>query len=96
MSDPASTPASVIVAAANEHDANFILPLIFTKLPTEDGANGHPQTQPRSVCVDAGYTPKDVPEKLARTNIREEIPQRGETPAEGLDRRRWPLEKTIA
>jgi transposase len=96
MADAAGTPLSVIVSAANEHDVNFILPLVFTKFPSIGGAIGRPRTQPQSVCADAGYTSKDVLEVLTKTNISAEIPQRGSDSPEGLGQRRWPIERTIA
>lgn len=58
--DGAGTPISVMVSAANEHDVNFILPLIFTRFPSIGGAIGHPRTQPQSICADAGYTSKKM------------------------------------
>ncbi len=69
MAGIAGTPISVIVSAANEHDVNFILPLIFTKFPSIGGAIGRPRTQQQSVCADAGYTSKDVLEVLAKRTL---------------------------
>lgn len=96
MTDSAGTPISVIVSAANEHDVNFILPLVFTKFPHVSGAKGRPRTKPEVVRADAGYTSRDVLDVLASADIRGEIPQRGQTQTESLGRKRWPVERAIA
>lgn len=96
MADSAGTPIAVIVSAANEHDVNFILPLVFTKFPKVAGAKGRPRTKPQVVRADTGYTSKDVLDVLASAGIRGEIPQRGQANTENLGRERWPVERAIA
>jgi transposase len=96
MADSAGTPIAVIVSAANEHDVNFILPLVFTKFPKVAGANGRPRTKPQMVRADTGYTSKDVLDVLACAGIRGEIAQRGQANTENLGRERWPVERAIA
>jgi len=96
MTDSDGTPIAVLVSAANEHDVNFILPLVFTKFPHVSGAKGRPRTKPEVVRADAGYTSQDVLDVLACADIRGEIPQRGHTPTERLGRKRWPVERAIA
>jgi hypothetical protein len=84
MTDSAGTPIAVIVSAANEHDVNFILPLVFTKFPNVVGAKGRPRTKPQVVRADTGYTSQDVLDVLASAGIRGEIPQRGKANSESL------------
>jgi transposase len=96
MTDSSGTPIAVIVSAANEHDVNFILPLVFTKFPNVAGAKGRPRTKPQVVRADTGYTSQDVLDVLASAGIRGEIPQRGKANSESLGRERWPVERAIA
>lgn len=85
-----------MVSAANEHDVNFILPLVFTRFPRVAGAKGRPRVKPRLVRADTGYTSNDVLNVLAYAGIHGKIPQRGQTNAESLGRERWPVERAIA
>ena len=96
MTDSAGPPISVIVSAANEHDVNFILPLVFKKFPHVSGDKGRPRTKPEVVRTDAGYTSQDALDVLASADIRGEIPQRGQTQTESLGRKRWPIERVVA
>ena len=96
MTDPEGTPLAVIVSAANEHDINFILPLVYLHLPVIGGKPGRPLRFPRVVRADCGYTSKDLLWIFQQTKIAGVIPQRGETPTAGLGKHRWPVERTIA
>jgi len=96
MTDPQGTPLQVIVSAANEHDVNFILPLVYLGLPQIGGRPGRPRKYPAMVRADCGYTSKDLLRIFQATGIDAEIPQRGENNAKGLGKQRWPVERTIA
>jgi transposase len=96
MTDPQGVPLAVLVSAANQHDVKFMLPLVFCHFPSIGGVAGRPPAGPKVVRADAGYTSKDLLYLLRWCGIRGEIPQRGESPAVGLGKRRWPVERTIA
>jgi transposase len=96
MTDPLGSPLAVMVSAANKHDVNFILPLLFCCFPSVGGVVGRPPTKPELVRADAGYTSQDVLNLLALGGIEAEIPQRGKASDVGLGRRRWPVERTIS
>lgn len=96
MTDPNGVPLAVLVSAANEHDVNFILPLIFCHFPRIGGIAGRPPETPKVVRADTGYTSKDLLHLVHWCGIQAEIPQRGEQPVAGLGKRRWPVERTIA
>lgn len=96
MSSSEGVPLAVILSAANEHDVNFILPLVYTKLPRIGGLRGRPREFPSTVRADCGYTSKDVLTVFAVSGIDAEIPQRGKDVEPGLGKRRWPVERCIA
>ena len=96
MTDSQGTPLAVLVSAANQHDVNFILPLVFCHFPKIGGVAGRPPEAPKIVRADAGYTSKDLLNLLRWCGIQGDIPQRGEPPVAGLGKRRWPVERTIA
>ena len=96
MTDSQGVPLAVLVSAANRHDVNFILPLIFLHFPRIGGVVGRPPKTPKMVRADAGYTSKDLLRLLRWCGIQAEIPQRGEPVPSGLGKRRWPVERTIA
>jgi transposase len=95
MSDPEGIPVAVIVSGANEHDINFILPLVFQRLPVVGGKRGRPYVFPKVVRADCGYTSRDLLYIFRETKIKAFIPQRGE-PSRGLGKLRWPVERTIS
>ena len=86
----------MILSAANEHDVNFIFPLVYTKLPRIGGLRGRPRAFPSTVRADFGYTSKDVLAVFKVSGIEAEIPQRGKDSEPGLGKRRWPVERCIA
>lgn len=89
-------PLEVLVSGANEHDVNFILPLVYLGLPSIGGRPGRPRKYPTIVRADAGYTSADLLEIFRRTGITADIPQRGKPQNPGLGRRRWPIERALA
>ncbi len=96
MTSSQGVPLEVIVSGANEHDVNFILPLIYLGLPCIGGLPGRPRLYPAIVRADCGYTSKDVLAVLEATGIESEIPQRGHEFLAGLGKRRWPVERAIS
>lgn len=96
MTDRNGTPLAVIVSAANEHDVRFLLPLVLNEFPRLGGTPGRPKEKPDLVRADTGYTSADLLGLLAACGIGAEIPQRGEEPAPGLGKQRWPVERAIA
>lgn len=96
MTDSQGTPLSVLVSAANQHDVNFILPLIFCMFPAIGGLVGRPRKTPQMVRADTGYTSQDLLNLLSCCGIDAEIPQRGKESCAGLGKRRWPVERTIS
>ncbi|TWU55092.1 transposase [Rubripirellula reticaptiva] len=96
MTSQEGLPLEVIVSGANEHDVNFILPLVYLGLPRVGGRPGRPREYPNMVRADCGYTSKDVLVVLDATGIDAEIPQRGQDALAGLGKRRWPVERAIA
>lgn len=96
MTDPEGIPLAVITSAANNHDINFILPLVYLCLPCVGGKPGRPRQYPNLVRADCGYTSQDLLSIFRMTDIDAEIPQRGEEPKSGLGKKRWPVERTIA
>lgn len=96
MTSKGGIPLAVIVSGANEHDVNFILPLVFLMLPNIGGRPGRPRRLPRRVRADKGYTSKDLLEIFRQCGIDAVIPQRGEPQRKGLGRFRWPVERTLA
>jgi len=96
MTDQHGVPLAVLVSAANQHDVNFILPLVFCDFPKIAGVAGRPPEAPKIVRADAGYTSKDLLNLLCWCGIQGDIPQRGEPPVAGLGKRRWQVERTIA
>lgn len=96
MTDKNGVPLEVIVSAANEHDINFILPLVYLGLPLIGGVPGRPRQYPALVRADCGYTSQDLLSIFERTGIQCEIPQRNDGKAKGLGKKRWQVERTIA
>ena len=96
MTSKEGLPLEVILSGANEHDVNFILPLVYLGLPRIGGQPGRPREYPRKVRADCGYTSKHVLAILDATSIDSEIPQRGQEVPVGLGKRRWPVERAIA
>ncbi|MBA2115565.1 hypothetical protein HOV93_27470 [Planctomycetes bacterium FF15] len=96
MTNPHGTPLAVEVSAANRHDVNFILPLVFQRCPKVGGVPGRPLETPYLMRADTGYTSKDLLHLFAWCEIRPQIPQWGEDRATGLGKLRWPLERSIA
>ncbi len=96
MTDSQGTPLAVLVSAANQHDINFILPLIFCMFPAIGGLAGRPRKTPTMVRADTGYTSQDLLNLLSWCGINAEIPQRGKDENTGLGKRRWPVERTIS
>ena len=96
MTDPRGVPLAVLVSAANRHDVNFMLPLVFCHFPRIGGVVGRPPQAPKIVRADAGYRSKYLLELLQWCDIQPEIPQRCEQHVAGLGKRRWPVERTIA
>lgn len=96
MTSQGGIPLAVIVSGANEHDVNFILPLVFLKLPRVGGKPGRPRQFPRHVRADQGYTSSDLLDILDRCGIEAQIPQQGKPQPKGLGRFRWPVERTLA
>ena len=90
------TPLAVIVSAAQRHDVNFLLPLVFVRFPQLGGLPGRPRKLPRMVRADRGYTSADLLAILHGCGIETEIPQRGQATPTGLGKRRWPVERTLA
>ena len=96
MTDPEGTPLAVIISAANRHDVNFLLPLVFLNFPRVKGQPGRPRELPRTVRADCGYTSRDLLALLSICGIDPRIPQRGDPPVPGLGKHRWPVERTIS
>lgn len=96
MTSSEGIPLAIIVSAANEHDVNFILPLVYLRMPRIGGLPGRPRRYPVVVRADAGYTSKDLLKIFRATGIEADIPQRQEGPARGLGKRRWKVERAIA
>jgi transposase len=96
MTDPEGTPLAVEVSAANQHDVNFILPLVFCLFPKIGGKVGRPRETPRIVRADAGYTSQDLLALFHACGVETAIPQRGEERRTGLGKFRWPVERTLA
>lgn len=96
MTTAQGIPLEVLVSSANEHDVNFILPLVYLGLPSIGGRPGRPRKYPAVVRADAGYTSGDLQRIFRWTGIKADIPQRGEPKTPGLGRRRWPIERALA
>lgn len=96
MTDSRGIPLAVEVSAANRHDVNFLLPLVFRWFPRLGGLPGRPPQMPRLVRADSGYTSHAILDLLAWCGIEAKIPQRGKQEQTGLGRYRWPVERTIA
>ena len=86
----------MLVSAANQHDVNFMLPLVFCLFPAIGGVVGRPPQTPKLVRADAGYTSQCLLNLLSWCGIGAEIPQRGKDSGLGLGKRRWPVERTIS
>lgn len=95
MTDTRGVPLEVIVSPANDHDVNYILPLVFLGLPSVGGLPGRPRQYPKLVRADRGYASQDVLWVFQRTRITADIPQRNAAPS-GLGKRRWPIERTLS
>ena len=96
MTSKGGIPLAVIVSGANEHDVNFILPLVFLMLPKIGGRRGRPRQFPRRVRADKGYTSSDLLQIFRQCGIDAHIPQRGQPQPKGLGRYRWPVERTLS
>ena len=96
MTSSQGVPLEVIVSAANQHDVNFILPLVYLGLPRIGGVPGRPREYPAMVRADSGYTSKDLLAIFHATGIESEIPQRQQGTPAGLGQRRWQIERTLA
>lgn len=96
MTTPQGTPLAVEVSSANSHDVNHLVPLVVCQFPRVGGVVGRPRTKPKVVRADRGYTSSALIGLLGWCGIRAEIPQRGDTPSEGLGKHRWPIERTIS
>lgn len=96
MTSNSGIPLAVIVSGANEHDVNYILPLVFLKLPQIGGRPGRPRRYPRCVRADQGYTSNALLWILRKCRIQARIPQRGQPHPERLGKHRWPVERTIS
>jgi transposase len=96
MTDSGGIPLAIEVSAANRHDVNYLLPLVFRWFPRLGGLLGRPRQRPRLVRADSGYTSQAILDLLAWSGIEAEIPQRGKQEQTGLGRYRWPVERTLA
>lgn len=96
MTSKGGIPLAVIVSGANEHDVNFILPLVFLMLPRIGGRRGRPRQFPERVRADQGYTSDDLLTLFRQRGIDAQIPQRGKKQPKGLGRFRWPVERTLS
>ena len=97
MSDPGGAVVAVETSAANRHDNEFLLPLIFDHFPIVGEKVGRPRQQPRVVRVDAGYRGRHRIELLSQWGTETMIPSsRQDDRQRGLGRHRWPVERTIS
>ena len=96
MTSSQGTPLAVVVSAANQHDVNFILPLVYHAFPRIAGGPGRPRELPALVRADTGYTSKHLLAIFNATGIEAEIPQRPDGAVAGLGKRRWPVERALA
>lgn len=96
MTSKSGIPLAVMVSGANEHDVNYILPLVFLMLPRIGGLPGRPRQFPRRVRADQGYTSADLLWIFDQCGIEGCIPQRGQPQKKGLGKLRWPVERTLS
>ena len=66
---------AILTSAANQHDINFMLPLVYLMLPSVSGKHGRPRQYPKTAGADCGYTSQDLLSIFAQTNIDAFIPQ---------------------
>lgn len=96
ITDPSGVPLAVRISAANEHDVNHLLPLVFNSFPRDRGRRGRPRSPSRWVRADQERTSRPLLNVLAWCGNQASIPQRGPASESGPGKLRWPVEQTIS
>jgi transposase len=94
LTDAGGVPLVIQLAAANEHDATTLLPLVV-EIPAVAGKPGRPKQKPDALVADKAFDCVALRTLLRWLGIEPSIPKRGED-EHGLGKVRWFIERSLS